>query len=187
MDSVRLVDGEKAALRATKAGKGGGHTGAMTAGIVATGLLFFPAAPFFLFMKGKDITFPKGTEVPTFVDGDSRLDLSRFQKEASATATQADSPQPQSGPSALAVATADAEVALNSTPSGADIEVDGAFIGSTPSTIGIAPGDHVITIDKKGFKPWERKIKVTTGKIEIVAGLEPTENADQTQKSPNDR
>src|SRR5436309_8419646 len=50
MDSVRLVDGQKAALRAVKNAKGGGHTGAMTAGIVATGLLFWPAAPFFLFM-----------------------------------------------------------------------------------------------------------------------------------------
>jgi hypothetical protein len=56
MDSVRLTDGEKAALRATQEAKGGGHTGAMTAGIVATGLIFFPAAPFFLFMHGKDIT-----------------------------------------------------------------------------------------------------------------------------------
>jgi len=61
MDSVRLVDGQKAALRAVKDAKGGGHTGAMTAGIVATGLLFWPAAPFFLFMHGKDITIPKGT------------------------------------------------------------------------------------------------------------------------------
>jgi hypothetical protein len=60
MDSVRLVDGRKAALRAVKDAKGGGHTGAMTAGIVATGLLFWPAAPFFLFMHGKDITIPKG-------------------------------------------------------------------------------------------------------------------------------
>jgi len=33
MDSVRLVDGQKAALRAVKNAKGGGHTGAMTAGI----------------------------------------------------------------------------------------------------------------------------------------------------------
>lgn len=56
MDSVRLTDGEKAALRGTQEAKGGGHTGAMTAGIVATGLIFFPAAPFFLFMHGKDIT-----------------------------------------------------------------------------------------------------------------------------------
>lgn len=34
IDSVRLADGEKAALSATKSEKGGGHTGAMTAGMV---------------------------------------------------------------------------------------------------------------------------------------------------------
>ena len=48
LDSVRLIDGEKAALRAVKDAKGGGHTGAVTTGIVATGLLFWPAALFFL-------------------------------------------------------------------------------------------------------------------------------------------
>lgn len=64
IDYVRLVDDEKAALRAVKEVKGGGHTGAMTGGIVATSLVFFPAAPFFLFMHGKDITIPKGTESP---------------------------------------------------------------------------------------------------------------------------
>src|SRR5208283_820980 len=45
IDDVRLVDGEKAALRAVKEVKGGGHTGAMTAGIVATSLVVLPAAP----------------------------------------------------------------------------------------------------------------------------------------------
>ena len=62
IDYVKLINGDKAALRAVKGGNGGGHTVAMTAGIVATGLLFFPAAPFFLFIKGKDITLPKGAE-----------------------------------------------------------------------------------------------------------------------------
>lgn len=81
MDSVRLADGEKAALRATKEAEGGGHTGAMTAGIVATGLLFFPAAPFFLFMQGKDISIPKGTEVPTFVSGIFRSTSRSFSRE----------------------------------------------------------------------------------------------------------
>ncbi len=59
IDSVRLVDGEKAALRAVKEAKGGGHTGGMTAGIVATGLIVWPAAPFFLFMHGKTLPFRK--------------------------------------------------------------------------------------------------------------------------------
>jgi hypothetical protein len=50
----------------------------MTAGIVATGLLFWPAAPFFLFMHGKDTTIPKGAEVPTFVNGNFRLESASF-------------------------------------------------------------------------------------------------------------
>src|ERR1039458_8995072 len=84
MDSVRLADGERAALRATKAVQGGGHTGAMTAGIVATGLIFFPAAPFFLFMHGKDISIPKGTEITAYVNGDMKLDLAQITKAAPA-------------------------------------------------------------------------------------------------------
>src|SRR5262249_56084808 len=38
IDAVRLVNGEKAALRAVKEVKGGGHTGAMTGAIVATSI-----------------------------------------------------------------------------------------------------------------------------------------------------
>lgn len=78
IDSVRLVSGEKVALRAVKETKGGSHTGAMTGAIVASSILFFPAAPFFLFMKGKDITIPKGTEVTAYVNSDITLDSSKF-------------------------------------------------------------------------------------------------------------
>ena len=46
IDYVKLVSGEKAALRAVKDVKGGGHTGGMVGGMVATGIVFFPAAPF---------------------------------------------------------------------------------------------------------------------------------------------
>jgi hypothetical protein len=167
MDSVRLADGEKAALRATKEGKGGGHTGAMTAGIVATGLLFFPAAPFFLFMHGKDITFPKGTEVPTFIDGNFTLDLSKFQQNTTPpTSATTASESAQSTPSV------NAEITITSTPPSAEIQIDGGFVGNTPSTLGVSSGDHVVTVTKKGFKVWERKVKITTGKVEIAADLE---------------
>src|SRR5262249_24496558 len=79
IDYVRLVDSEHAALRAVKDMKGGSHTGAMVGGIVATSLVFFPAAPFFLFMHGKDISIPKGTEVTAYVNGDMKLDIAKFQ------------------------------------------------------------------------------------------------------------
>ena len=170
MDSVRLADDEKAALRATKEGNGGGHTGAMTAGIVATGLIFFPAAPFFLFMHGKDITFPKGAEVPTFVNGNFQLDLAKFQQPAPAAAQTQAAPVP----SASAV-----ELGITSNPAGADIQVDGTFVGNTPSTIGVSPGDHTIDVSKTGYKTWERKIKITTGKIDITADLEAATNPDK--------
>ncbi|MEJ7702004.1 MAG: hypothetical protein WKF71_20550 [Pyrinomonadaceae bacterium] len=78
LDSVRLVSGEKVALRATKETKGGGKTGAMTGGIIASSILFFPAAPFFLLMKGKDIAIPKGTEVTAYVNGNITLDARKF-------------------------------------------------------------------------------------------------------------
>jgi hypothetical protein len=167
MDSVRLADGEKAALRATQEGKGGGHTGAMTAGIVATGLIFFPAAPFFLFMHGKDITIPQGTEVPTFVDGSFQLDLTKFQS-ASGLAAQPRLPETQSA----GAASGTAEVSVTSNPSGADIEIDGAFVGSTPSTVTVTSGPHTIDVQKAGYATWERKMQVTGGKIGVSADLQ---------------
>jgi hypothetical protein len=173
MDSVRLTDGEKAALRATKGGNGGGHTGAMTAGIVATALIFWPAAPFFLFIHGKDITIPKGAEVPTFVDGNMPLDLLKFQDAASPSQqVQANPPASGGMSSAMSQANGEAGIEITSVPTGADAELDGNFIGNTPSTIGVSPGDHTISVKKKGYKTWERKIKVSSGKVNVFAELE---------------
>ena len=94
MDATRLVDGERVALTATAGGKGGGHTGAMTAGIVATALVVWPAAPFFLFIHGKDITLPKGTVFPVFTNGNLPLDFAKFQPPPSpAQEVQAATPQ----------------------------------------------------------------------------------------------
>jgi hypothetical protein len=81
VDKVRLADGEKAMLRAVKDVKGGGHTGAMVGGMVATSLVVWPAAPLFLLMHGKDVTIPKGTNISAFVQGDVSLDESRFQRQ----------------------------------------------------------------------------------------------------------
>jgi hypothetical protein len=80
IDSVRLLDGEKTALRAVKDVKGGGHTGAMTGAIVATTIVFWPAAPLFLLMHGKDITIPKGTEITAYINGDFHLDQAKLQR-----------------------------------------------------------------------------------------------------------
>ena len=70
IDGVKLVNGTRIAVRGAKQAQGGGHGGLMTAGIVGTALVFWPAAPAFLLMKGKDITVPKGHTFTVFVDGD---------------------------------------------------------------------------------------------------------------------
>ena len=65
-----------------------------------------------------------------------------------------------------------AKVQVSSTPSGADIEIDGSFMGSTPSAIKLTAGEHMLAVKKSGYKGWQRKIKVTGGDISLVAELE---------------
>jgi hypothetical protein len=167
IDYVKLLSSEKAALRAVKGGKGGGHTGYMTAGIVGAGILFFPAAPFFLFMHGKDITLPKGTEFTAYVNGDMKLDIAKFQPAPVPQQDLNASGHDQSASSTFA------KLQIESTPPGADIEVDGGFVGNTPSDIQVAEGDHTVVVKKSGFKNWERKLKSSAGSsVHLVAELE---------------
>jgi len=82
IDYLRLASGDKVPLRAVKGGNGGNHIAAMTGAMVATSLVFFPAAPLFLFMHGKDITIPKGTEVTAYVAANTPLDPAKFTKQS---------------------------------------------------------------------------------------------------------
>lgn len=171
IDSVRLIDGTKVQLTATKNTKGGGHVGAMTGAMVATGIVFFPAAPLFLFMHGKDITIPKGTPITSFVQGDTKLDMARLtgKPDAPTTATTA-----AGGATIIpaAATTAMATLQIESSVPGADIEVDGAFAGNTPSTLTVTPGQHIIAVKKKGYTDWTRTMNVSGSAVHLNADLE---------------
>ena len=80
IDYADMEDGEHAALSAVKNTKGGGHGGAVTTGVVVTALVFWPAAPLFLLMHGKDITIPEGTQITSFINGDIRFNPAKFSK-----------------------------------------------------------------------------------------------------------
>jgi hypothetical protein len=56
-----------------------------------------------------------------------------------------------------------ASVIVKSTPPGCDINVDGKYMGSTPSTIQLAPGEHEVSIEKEEMTPWQRTMTVTAG------------------------
>jgi hypothetical protein len=47
----------------------------------ATAIVVWPAAPFFLFTHGKDTTIPKGTEITAYVNGEIKLDRTKFKIE----------------------------------------------------------------------------------------------------------
>jgi hypothetical protein len=71
---------------------------------------------------------------------------------------------------------AGANLSVSSNPPGADIEIDGGFVGSTPSTLTVTPGAHEVVIKKKGFADWTRKLNVTGGTVNLAAELETASN-----------
>lgn len=132
----------------------------MTTAVVATAIVFFPAAPLFSFIKGKNITIPKGTEIISYVTGQTPLELAKFATAPSNLATLS------GGDSQTGAATNNAELSsllVKSTPNGAEITIDGKYVGSTQSTLTLSPGEHTIQIQKQGFKLWERPMTVGVG------------------------
>jgi hypothetical protein len=162
VDSVRLIDGEKAQLRAVQDAKGGGHVGAMTGAMVATSIVFFPAAPLFLFIHGKDIVIPQGTEVTSFVQGDMKLAMAKFVPVA---------PEPTAGSVAAATPAAASGLTIDASVANCDIEVDGSFVGNTPSTLNLTPGKHDIVVKKAGYQDWTRSMTVAGGTIRLSADM----------------
>ena len=173
IDNVRLASGEKVALRAIKDVKGGGHQGAITGAIVATSIVFFPAAPLFLLVHGKDITIPKGTEITAYINGDIPLDPKKFATQTAVTPEAGTAPgQPTAsatvGQNGNGADPALSAVDIKSTPDGAEITVDEKFMGSTPSSLRLAVGEHKIKLGKSGFKTWERTMTISAGATATV-------------------
>ena len=79
-------------------------------------------------------------------------------------------PSAPTGVTAEVVAAGKISVASN--PAGADIEIDGSFVGNTPSMVEVTPGEHQIVIKKSGYQAWQRKIKIMSGSINVSAELE---------------
>lgn len=72
-----------------------------------------------------------------------------------------------------AAAASSAKISVASVPDGADIYVDGSFVGNTPSEIDVPDGEHTISIQKGGFNVWQRKVKVSSGSnVHLKAELE---------------
>lgn len=68
LDSVNLVNGEQVELRGSKEVKGESRTKLMAAAMIATGVIFLPAAPIFLLTRGHESTMVKSTEITARID-----------------------------------------------------------------------------------------------------------------------
>lgn len=150
IERVRAVDGQWIPVRYTLTKKEGGSrstTAGVTTGILA--VAFWPAAPFALLMKGKDAAVPKGQIFEVFTDENHVLLNSR----GALPGREAPEPAPPAG---------NVTVTVTSPAGGAEIEVDGVFVGNTPSTLQLASGTRRIKV-KNGTQVWERTIQLQPG------------------------
>jgi hypothetical protein len=54
-------------------------------------------------------------------------------------------------------------VQLSSNPSGAEINIDGSYVGNTPTLIKLKPGTHSISMTLSGYAPWTRSVETAAG------------------------
>jgi hypothetical protein len=95
---------------------------------------------------------------------------------AAAAQNKAAAPQSPAAPAPAATPTT-AKLSVASIPDGADIEVDGSFVGNTPSDIDVPAGEHTVTVKKSGFQTWEKKLKVSGGSnVHLKAEMEKSAN-----------
>jgi len=157
IDRVKTADSQWVPLRYSVTKKSGqSHavsTGILTAGVA---VVFWPAAPVFLLRKGADITINRGTAFDVFTDVNHVMNPAASPALPSGSAAV---PAPAGGANP---ATGSAAISVTSPVAAAEIEVDGAFVGNTPTALHLVPGSHRIVV-KHGTRVWERTLQVTAG------------------------
>jgi len=102
-------------------------------------------------------------------------------KGAPAAPAAAAGTQPDAAPTGSAApASADSgeveKCSFTSTPSGAEITLDGRYVGSTPSVLSMTTGTHVVVVSMPGFAQWKRELTVLPGsELTVTAVLEKTQ------------
>ena len=90
----------------------------------------------------------------------------------------------QPSPSETSSSAVTSTVGVNSTPPGANIFVDEDFVGTTPSTINVTAGKHVVTVKKSGFQDWICALSFSGGSITLDAKLASEPNEMRTADPP---
>jgi hypothetical protein len=64
-------------------------------------------------------------------------------------------------------------IMVTSMPDGAEVYVDGSFVGNAPATLKLTPGKHTIRVVSKGYKDWSRELSVlASSDVKLTASLD---------------
>jgi hypothetical protein len=64
-------------------------------------------------------------------------------------------------------------VNVSSNPPGADVLLDGNFVGNSPAALKLSAGKHTITVKMSGYADWTREISVqSASEVQLTATLE---------------
>ena len=73
--------------------------------------------------------------------------------------------------SSAAAAQASGSLTVDSRPTGARVFVDGKQVGTTPLQVGtVQAGDHAVRLERDGYRPWSRSVRVPGGGASRVSG-----------------
>jgi hypothetical protein len=161
IDSLNLADGTKALLR-------GSSEKTQTKDSKSKLLIFTPSSPPYPVLSDQGMILLKDTKVTAYISGDLVLDEKHFpprkKSPDSAEATV---------PAEIPVPSQPTELNIFSEPFGAEIDLDGAFIGNTPFRVVVPSGQHVISLRLAGYGPWKKTISAAGGSLEVDANLSP--------------
>ena len=82
INDIKLNNGDKVPVRAFNRTNGENRTGEMIGLMIQAPIV---AAPFFLLIHGTNTTFPRGTEITAFVNGDVRLNTGNAEQNTALT------------------------------------------------------------------------------------------------------
>ncbi len=155
LDSVMLIDGRRLPLDAVNNAPDGSRVANVTTTAALISMVFFPAAPLALLMKGKDISIPNGTFITAYIKGDHKLDPDKFtiaaEKISAAVQFKVEKPEMDN----------------------AEIWIEEKFVGNLPSTIKLPEGEYEVIVKKSGYRRWKRTIAVTAGsQMNVTISLE---------------
>lgn len=111
--------------------------------------------------SGQDASIAQGTDLTAYINGHQPLDLTRLRAAGGPTT----------------------EVKITSTPSNAEVTVDGRVAGSTPYTLHLPAGDHVLVLRMSGFQAWQRKVHVAAEPVNVDVPLSKLDGTEATPAS----